>query len=77
MRIDGGAESGLSNGDTLTIHSWKEPPVRSANHLPLGKEKTVRSSASVRAVYPRFSVIQIVDAPAKFKVSAGDVLYAQ
>ena len=77
VRIDGGAESGLSNGDTLTIHSWKEPPVRSAIHLPLGKEKTVRSSASVRAVYPRFSVIQIVDAPAKFKVSAGDVLYAQ
>ena len=77
VHIDGGAESGLSNGDTLTIHSWKEPPVRSVTYLPLGKEKSVRSSASVRAVYPRFSVIQILDAPARFKVSAGDVLYAQ
>ena len=77
IHIDGGAESGLSNGDTLTIHSWKEPPVRSVTGRPLGKEKSARSSASIRAVYPRFSVIQLTDAPTSFEIKAGDVLYAQ
>ena len=75
--IDGGAESGLSNGDTLTLHSWKEPPVRSMTGLPLGKEKSARLSASIRGVYPRFSVLQLADTPVRFEIKAGDVLYAQ
>lgn len=77
IHIDGGAESGLSAGDTLTIHNWREPAVFGANDLFLGKEKSVRSSASIRAVYPRFSVIEITDAPANLSIKVGDVLYAQ
>lgn len=77
IHIDGGAESGLSNGDTLTIHSWKGPPIRSITGLVLGKEKSARSSANLRVVYPRFSVIQITDAPVGFEIKPGDILYAQ
>lgn len=77
IHIDGGAESGLSVGDTLTIHNWKGEPVFGGNDLLLGKEKSARSSASIRVVYPRFSVIEIADAPANLNIRVGDIIYAQ
>lgn len=77
IHIDGGAESGLSAGDTLNLHNWKEPPIHGMNGLLLGKEKRINASASIRTVYPRFSVIEIREFPAGLEVKAGDILYAQ
>jgi Flagellar assembly protein T, middle domain/Flagellar assembly protein T, N-terminal domain len=77
MQIDGGAESKLSPGDTLNVHHWIEPPVYGINGLTLGKEKKIQASASIRAVYPRFSVIEINDLPAGAEIKAGDILYVQ
>ncbi len=80
IHIDSGAESGLAAGDTLNLHNWKEPPIHGMNGLVLGKEKKIHASASIRAVYPRFSVIEISEIskfPAGLEVKPGDVLYAQ
>jgi hypothetical protein len=77
IHIDSGAESGLSAGDTLNLHNWKEPPILGMNGLLLGKEKKINASASIRTVYPRFSIIEISELPAGLEVKAGDILYAQ
>ncbi|MDP3637704.1 MAG: flagellar assembly protein T N-terminal domain-containing protein, partial [Azonexus sp.] len=77
IHIDSGAESGLSAGDTLNLHNWKEPPIYGMNGLLLGKEKRISATASIRAVYPRFSVIEISNFPAGLQVKPGDILYAQ
>ncbi len=77
IHIDSGAESGLSVGDTLNLHNWKEPPIVGLNGLLLGKEKRIHASASLRAVYPRFSVIEINELPADVEVKPGDILYTQ
>ncbi len=75
MHIDSGAESGLSVGDTLNLHTWKESAVLGMNGAFLGQEKRIRATASIRAVYPKFSVIEISDFPKGLVVKPGDILY--
>lgn len=77
LHIDAGAESGLSAGDTLNIHNWLEPPVRETTGLALGREKTARATASIKHVYPRFSIMELIEAPPGLEVKVGDILYAQ
>lgn len=75
LQIDAGAESGLSAGDTLLIHGWKEPPVTGLNGQMLGAERKIRASAAIREVYPRFSVIEISDPPDEPAIKPGDVIF--
>lgn len=77
IHLDSGAESGLSSGDTLTLHHWLATPVRGADGLALGREKRIRATASIRAVYPRFSIVEAEGMPPDLKITPGDVLYAQ
>ncbi len=77
LQIDAGAESGVSVGDTMSLHQWKEPPVRRHDQTVLGREKFVRTTVRIRSVYPNFSVGELVEAPAGLKVASGDVLYAE
>lgn len=77
LHIDSGSESGLSVGDTLNLHSWKEGPVLGINGTLLGQEKRLRASASIRAVYPKFSVIEITNIPPDLVVKQGDILYVE
>ncbi|MDD2744283.1 MAG: flagellar assembly protein T N-terminal domain-containing protein [Rhodocyclaceae bacterium] len=77
IHIDAGAESGLSVGDSLSVHNWRDPPVQSVTGLALGREKSARTNASIRSVYPKFSILDLTDAPPHLEVQEGDVLYAQ
>ena len=76
LQIDAGAESGLSAGDTLSLHQWKEPPVRGEDKLALGREKFARATVRIRSVYPNFSIGELVEAPKNLRIAPGDVLYA-
>lgn len=75
--IDAGAESGLAAGDSLNLHNWREPPVQSATGLALGREKRPGANATIRHVYPKFSVLELTDAPQRIDIRKGDVLYAR
>ena len=76
--IDAGAESGLSAGDTLNLHGWHKSDVRNVDNMHLGVEKDFRASASLKSIYPQFSVLQIVQKVNSFKnVSVGDLVYSQ
>ena len=77
LQIDAGAESGLSIGDTMSLHQWKEPPVRRSEKNVLGREKFVRATVRIRAVYPNFSVGELLEAPKGLRVVPGDLLYAE
>lgn len=76
IHIDAGAESGLSVGDSLSVHNWRDPPVQSATGLVLGREKKIRTNASIRSVYPKFSILELTDLPKPIDVREGDILYA-
>jgi len=73
--IDAGAEAGLSMGDTLVIHGWTSP-VTSLNGLNLGTEMKIQAEASIQAVYPRFSIIEISDMPPEANIQTGDVIFS-
>lgn len=75
--IDAGAESGLSAGDTMNLHVWRESGVRGVTELVLGQEKNVRASGSVKSVYPRFSIVQLIEAPKVLEIRIGDLLYSK
>jgi hypothetical protein len=78
LQIDAGAESRMSPGDTLTLHLVRPPPpVLDLSGRLLGWEKQVRAAVLLRAVYPAFSIGELVDAPEGIKVNPGDLLYAQ
>lgn len=70
LQIDAGAESGVSVGDTMSLHQWKEPPVRRHDQTVLGREKFVRTTVRIRSVYPNFSVGELVEAPAGLKAAS-------
>lgn len=75
LHIDAGAEAGLTIGDTLKIHTWKQPPVTGLNGATLGMEKKIQATATIRSVYPRFSVIEIENAPSGISIREGDVIF--
>lgn len=77
IHIDAGAESGLSVGDSLSVHHWRDPPVQSVTGLALGREKNVRANASIRSIYPKFSILEFTEASRRIEIREGDVLYAQ
>jgi hypothetical protein len=77
LHINAGAESGLSAGDTLSLHQWLEPPVRGENDQVLGREKVVKATVRIRSVYPNFSIGELVEALKGLKIVPGDVLYAE
>ena len=77
--LDAGADSGLSLGDTLVLHTWRTPPnpVRDEADLPLGQEKFSRVTASIKHRYPEFSIAELVEAGHSIKIAPGDLLYAK
>ena len=76
--IDAGAESGLSAGDTLNLHAWRKSDIRNVENMHLGAEKDFRASASLKSIYPQFSVLQIVQKLNSSKdVRVGDLVYSQ
>lgn len=76
LQIDAGVESGLSAGDSLSLHQWKEPPVRGEGNAVLGREKFVKATVRIRSVYPNFSIGELVEVPKGLEIVPGDVLYA-
>ena len=76
--IDAGAESGLSAGDTLNLHLLRDREIRSSTDRHLGAEKEVGGSASLQFVYPRFSVVQLLNnKEVTDKIRVGDLLYSE
>ncbi len=77
--LDAGADSGLSVGDTLVLHTWRRPPapIRGEDQLVLGEEKSSRTTVSIKYRYPEFSVAEMVDAGGKIDIAPGDLLYAK
>lgn len=75
--LDAGADSGLSVGDTLVLHTWRRPPgpVRAEGQM-LGQEKFSRATASIKYRYPEFSVAELVDAKG-IDLAPGDLFYAK
>ena len=75
--VDNGSESGLSIGDTLHLQVWREPPVKSLAAVVLGQEKSVRGTAIIKAIYPRFAVLELVEAAKSPKIHPGDLFYSE
>jgi hypothetical protein len=78
LQIDAGAESRLSPGDTMMLHLLRPPPpVLDLSERFLGREKHVRATVLLRAVYPAFSIAELVETPDGLQVNPGDLVYAQ
>jgi hypothetical protein len=78
LQIDAGAESRMNTGDTLTLHLLRPPPpVLDLSGRLLGRENQVRATVLLRAVYPAFSIAELVEAPDGLRVHPGDLIYAQ
>jgi hypothetical protein len=77
LELDAGAESRMSLGDTLTLHILREPPVFDLSARLLGQEKQVRATVLIRAVYPAFSIAELIEAPKELDVHPGDFVYAE
>ncbi|MFZ2852521.1 MAG: flagellar assembly protein T N-terminal domain-containing protein [Rhodocyclaceae bacterium] len=75
--VDNGSESGLSAGDTLRLQTWREPAVKSLSEEVLGQEKRARGTAVIKAIYPRFAVLEALDAAALPQVRPGDLFYSE
>ncbi|MDP2793729.1 MAG: flagellar assembly protein T N-terminal domain-containing protein [Sulfurisoma sp.] len=76
--VDAGAESRLSAGDTLSVQTWREPPVRAITGAPLGQEKYPRATAVIKSVYPAFAIAELIETPkGGVLLKPGDLLYAQ
>jgi hypothetical protein len=77
LQLDAGAESRMTPGDTLTLHVLRQPPVFDLSAQLLGQEKHVRATVLIRAVYPAFSIAELVEAPKELKAAPGDLVYTQ
>jgi hypothetical protein len=76
--IDAGAESGLTAGDTLNLHAWRKKDVRNIDNMHLGVEKYFLTSASLKSIYPQFSILQLVQKlNSPQSVNVGDLAYSQ
>lgn len=75
--VDNGSESGLSMGDTLRLQTWREPAVKSLTEEVLGQEKRARGTAVIKAVYPRFALLEVVDAAVLPLIRPGDLFYSE
>lgn len=76
IHLDAGADARLNPGDTLDLQIWQGSTLRSLSDRPLGREKRVRATALIRAVYPQFSVAKLIETPPALKVEKGDLVYA-
>lgn len=78
LHIDAGAESGLSVGDTLNLHIWRDNDVRGISDQGLGREKSFQTTAALKTVYPRFAIVELIETPKKQEpIRMGDLLYSQ
>jgi hypothetical protein len=77
LRIDAGAESRMNSGDTLMLHVLREPPVLDLSARLWEQEKRVRATVLTRAVYPAFSLAELLEAPKTLEVHPGDFVYTQ
>jgi hypothetical protein len=77
LQIDAGAESRMNPGDTLMLHILRQPPVFDLSSYLLGQEKQMRATVSLRAVYPAFSIAELIEMPETLKVAPGDFVYTQ
>jgi hypothetical protein len=75
--VDNGSESGLSVGDTLNLHLWQEPPVKSLSETILGQEKRAGGTAVIKSIYPNFAIMELIETASSAKVRAGDLFYSQ
>lgn len=78
LHIDAGAESGLSVGDTLNLHIWRDNDVRGISDQGLGREKSFQTTAALKTIYPRFAIVELIETPKKQEpIHIGDLLYSQ
>ncbi|MDR0674340.1 MAG: hypothetical protein LBF93_11985 [Zoogloeaceae bacterium] len=78
LQIDASAESRMNPGDTMTLHLVRPPPpVVDLSERFLGREKFVRATVLLRAVYPTFSIAELIEAPDGLQINPGDLIYAQ
>jgi hypothetical protein len=74
LQIDAGAESRMNPGDTLILHILREPPVFDLSPRLLGQEKQVRATVRLRAVYPAFSIAEVLEAQDGLQINPGDLI---
>ena len=77
LQLDAGAESRMAPGDTLMLHILRQLPVFGLSAHLLGQERQVRATVSLRAVYPAFSIAELVEMPEELTVAPGDFVYTQ
>lgn len=75
--LDIGAEASVAAGNTLRLHTWKEPPVMTSTGLLLGQEKQLGVKLNLKSVYPGFSIAEVAEAGFSLKIKPGDLLYLQ
>lgn len=75
IHLDAGAEQGLQNGDMLMVTRQGSTPIVTPQGEILGQEQYRLGEARITAVYPRFSVAEMVDR--RFMPGVGDTLYAE
>lgn len=76
IHLDAGADARLSPGDTLDLHVWQGAALHGLADQPLGREKRVRATALIRAVYPQFAVAELIEVPPVLTVETGDLVFA-
>jgi hypothetical protein len=74
LQIDAGAESRMNPGDTLALHLLRPPPAPDLSGRLPGQEKPVRAIVLLRAVYPAFSIAELIGAPDGLRVNPGDLV---
>jgi hypothetical protein len=77
LQLDAGAESRMTLGDTLMLYILRQPPVFDLSAHLLGQEKQMRATVSLRAVYPAFSIAELIEMPDELTVAPGDLVYTQ
>ncbi len=75
--LDMGAEAGIATGNTLRLHTLKEPPVMTSTGLLLGQEKQLGIKLNLKSVYPGFSIAEVAEVGFSLKIRPGDLLYLQ
>lgn len=74
--IDAGAEQGVGLGNTFSMFKVRSMPLSNNADEVLGIEKTPRGEAKVTAVYPRFSVVEMLSGGSA-GLTQGDEAYSR